>query len=93
MARAGDLTDEPPRWQALFRWLAQVNDAAATVTQADVDAVKAAGWSESALVDAATVCSAFNLFNRWVDAAGVPDVPGNWYDRHMAVHGRLDYTI
>jgi alkylhydroperoxidase family enzyme len=70
-----------------------VNDEPASVTRASVDAVKAAGWSERALVDAATVCSVFNFFNRWVDAAGVPDVPGDWYDRHMAAHGTLDYTI
>ncbi|MGE0191302.1 MAG: hypothetical protein AB7T63_04585 [Planctomycetota bacterium] len=63
------------------------------MTRADVEAVQAAGWSDAALVDAATVCSIFNFFNRWVDATGVPDVPDGWYDRHLAQHGSLDYTI
>ena len=39
--------------------------------QEDVDAVKAAGWSESAIYDAFTVCAAFNFFNRWLDASGI----------------------
>lgn len=36
----------------------------ATITQADADAVYAAGWSERALHDAILVCCRFNFMNR-----------------------------
>jgi alkylhydroperoxidase family enzyme len=78
--------------KALFRFLAQVNDAPATVTQADVDAAKAAGWSDEALYDAATVCAAFNFFNRWIDATGVPDVPAGFYEERLKGQGDVGYA-
>lgn len=57
--------------KALFAFLQKVNHHAHEIRQADVDAVKRAGWSDEALYDAFTVCSLFNFFNRWCDAAGV----------------------
>jgi hypothetical protein len=41
------------------------------LTQADAEAVFAAGWSERALHDAVLVCGLFNLMNRMVDGLGV----------------------
>ncbi len=61
--------------------------------QSDVDACKDAGWSESAVYDAATVCSIFNYFNRWVDGAGVPDVPKGFYEERLATQGDLGYSM
>jgi alkylhydroperoxidase family enzyme len=79
--------------KALFRYLAVVNDEPATVTQADVDAARAAGWSDRALFDAATVCAIFNFFNRWIDAAGIPDVPPGFYARRLAENGDVGYAM
>ena len=45
---------------------------ASTVTSADVDAVRAAGWSDEAIYDAITVCALFNFYTTWVDGSGVP---------------------
>jgi hypothetical protein len=45
---------------------------AASVTAADVDAVRAAGWSDEAIYDAVTVCALFNFYTTWVDGSGVP---------------------
>lgn len=45
---------------------------AASVTSADVDAVRAAGWSDEAIYDAITVCALFNFYTTWVDGSGVP---------------------
>jgi alkylhydroperoxidase family enzyme len=81
------------REKALFRYLARVNDAPASVTQAEVDAVLAHGWEERAVYDAATVCSIFNFFNRWVDAMGVPDVPKGFYEARLAQQGDLGYRM
>ncbi len=79
--------------KTLYRYVAKLNDAPATVAQEDVDACKAAGWSESAVYDASTVCSIFNYFNRWVDGAGVPDVPAGFYEERLATQGDLGYSM
>ena len=71
----------------------KVNDAPARVSQTDVDEVKAAGWSEAAIYDAATVCAIFNFFNRWIDAAGVPDVPDGFYEKRLDAHGDSGYAM
>jgi len=44
------------------------------ITPADVDAVRAAGWSDEAIYDAITVCALFNFYTTWVDASGVADL-------------------
>jgi alkylhydroperoxidase family enzyme len=61
--------DEPHK--ALFRFVDKVNRESMTITEADVDAVRAAGWSDEALYFAITVCALFNFYNRWIDATGV----------------------
>jgi alkylhydroperoxidase family enzyme len=83
----------PEKEKALFRYVARVNDAPARVEQADVDAAKAAGWSDHALFDAATVCAVFNFFNRWIDAAGVPDVPKGFYEQRLEEGGDVGYAM
>ena len=70
-----------------------MNDTPAAVGQADVDAVLAAGWSEGAVCDALTVCAIFNFFNRWIDGAGVPDVPAGFYERRLAEQGDVGYAM
>jgi hypothetical protein len=47
---------------------------AATVTRDDIEAVRAAGWSDEAIYDAITVCALFNFYTTWVDASGVADL-------------------
>ena len=49
------------------------------VGQADIDAAKAAGWSDEALYDAITVCALFQFYNTWIDATGVHDLPAAAY--------------
>lgn len=41
------------------------------VTQADVDNILDAGWSEEAIVSVASTCALFNYMNRFVDGLGV----------------------
>ena len=57
--------------RGLFVFVEKVNRAANEIRQADVDAAKAAGWSDEALYDAISVCALFNFYNRWADASGV----------------------
>ena len=63
------LLDEPHK--ALFRFLDKVNHDSPRMTAADLDVVRAAGWTDEALYFAITVCALFNFYNRWIDATGV----------------------
>ena len=47
---------------------------AATITREDIEAVRAAGWTDEAIYDAITVCALFNFYTTWVDASGVADL-------------------
>lgn len=78
--------------KALFRYLAVVNDEPASVTRAHVDEARDAGLTDEELYEGATVCAIFNFFNRWIDATGVPDVPGDFYGERLAAHGDHGYT-
>ena len=68
------------REKVLFAFLDKMNRESNRLQQEDLDAVKAAGWSEEALYDAITVCALFNFYNKWVDAAGVSDMAAAAYE-------------
>jgi alkylhydroperoxidase family enzyme len=59
------------RHKALFRFVDRVNHDSPMITAADLDQVRAAGWSDEAIYFAITVCALFNFYNRWIDATGV----------------------
>ncbi len=82
----------PADQRALFAYLAKVNDAPGSLTQADADRVKAAGWSDAAIYDAVTVCALFNFFNRWIDGTGVPDIPPGFYEERLEKFGDRGYA-
>ena len=65
----------PEAERVLFRFLEKVNREPEHIRQEDVEAVKAAGWTEEAIYDAITVCALFNFYNRWADATGVREHP------------------
>jgi alkylhydroperoxidase family enzyme len=81
------------REKALFRYLAKVNDEPAKVDQAMVDTVLAAGWSDQAVFEAATVCALFNFFNRWIDSTGVEPPPPGLYEQRLEQQGAMGYTM
>jgi alkylhydroperoxidase family enzyme len=60
--------------RALFGFIEKMNRESTAIRQDDVDAVKAAGWTDEALYDAITVCALFNFYNKWIDATGVADM-------------------
>ncbi|MBM3607431.1 MAG: peroxidase-related enzyme [Alphaproteobacteria bacterium] len=51
-------------WRDLLRFLRKLTLEPSQMTQADADAVYAAGWNERALHDAILVCCRFNFMNR-----------------------------
>ena len=83
----------PDEEKALYRYVVTLNPAPAKCTQADVDEVKAAGWSEDAIFDAVTVCSIFNFFNRWIDGTGVPDIEDHFYEKRLEAQGDVGYSM
>lgn len=70
--RVGDrsaVTD--PGEVAMLDYSAKLTQAPATVTKDDVDGLRTAGWSDSAILDIAQVCAYFNFVNRMADGLGV----------------------
>ena len=57
--------------KALFRFVDKINHHSHTITAADLDQLRAAGWTDEAIYFAITVCALFNFYNRWIDATGV----------------------
>jgi uncharacterized peroxidase-related enzyme len=53
-----------PTFKAILAYVNILTLSPATISQADADAVYAAGWSERALHDAILVCCRFNFMNR-----------------------------
>ncbi len=60
--------------KALFAFIAKVNRDSASITEADLEAVRGTGWTDEAIYDAINVCGLFNFYNRWIDAAGVHEM-------------------
>ena len=78
--------------RALFRFIAKVIYESNQIDQADVDAARAAGWSDEALYDAITVCALFQFYNTWIDATGVHDMPAFAYDMSGKRLATMGYT-
>ncbi len=61
-----------PRQQALCGFAERLTLAPASMSRADVDALRAAGLDDRAVLDAVQVIGYFNYINRLVEALGVP---------------------
>jgi len=59
----------------ILRFVRKLTETPSKMTQADADAVFAAGWNEQALQDAILVTSLFNFYNRYVDGHGINPAP------------------
>ena len=57
--------------RALLGYVRLLNSLPSRVTQARIDAVLDAGWSEDALFEAVQICGLFNMMNRIIEGAGV----------------------
>lgn len=69
----------PAKEKALFDYVVAANAARGVIDKSWVEKARAAGWSDAALYDAATVVALFNFYNRWIDATGVHDMPAAAY--------------
>jgi uncharacterized peroxidase-related enzyme len=72
-AALADLDTAPieDRLRAVLRYVGKLTATPSRMTEADAEAVFAAGWDEQALYDAVLVCALFNFMNRMVDGLGI----------------------
>lgn len=59
----------------ILAYVGKLTRSPAMMTDADANAVYAAGWDEQALFDAISVCALFNLMNRIVEGCGIKSNP------------------
>lgn len=63
------------RLKPILAYVGKLTRTPSMMTDADADAVYAAGWDEQALFDAVSVCGLFNLMNRIVEGSGIKSNP------------------
>ncbi|GAA4549770.1 carboxymuconolactone decarboxylase family protein [Amycolatopsis samaneae] len=68
-----DLDSAPvdERLKPVLAYVGKLTRTPARITDADAEAVFAAGWNERALHDAVLVCALFNFMNRMVEGLGI----------------------
>lgn len=66
-----EAADIDPKLRPILRFATKLTQAPDEVGQADIDALRAAGWSDQAIEDTINVISLFNYVNRLVDAFGI----------------------
>ena len=80
----------PEAERALFAYLEKLNATPGEIRRGDVEAVRAAGWSDEDIFDAVSVCALWNFYDRWVDGTGVQDMSPEAYaasGRRLATEG------
>jgi len=73
-----------PKMVPVLNYIRQLTLTPTKMTQADADAVYAAGWTERALYDAVQICCLYNFMNRFVEGLGLTPIPDQF-----AMEGRL----
>ena len=63
------------KMKPVLRYVRKLTETPSRMTDADADAVYAAGWNDEALVHAIAVCAYFNQMNRLVEGAGIVGMP------------------
>lgn len=70
-----ETADVDDKLRPVLAYLRKLTLTPTRMTQADADAVFAAGWTEQALYDAVQVCCLYNFMNRFVEGLGLTPVP------------------
>ena len=70
-----DTADIENKMKPLLKYVKKLTEKPTQVTQADVDAVFAAGWDEDAFYHAVSICGLFNYYNRLIEGYGVKSAP------------------
>lgn len=81
----------PEADKALLRFVRKVTKDLPAVVEADVETVRAAGWSDEAIYHTISVCALFNFYNRWITASGVHPVSDETHRVRARVIAREGY--
>lgn len=82
--------NEPEK--VLFRFIRKITKNLPEVIEADVQTVRAAGWSDEAIYYAISVCALFNFYNRWITSTGVHPVSDARHRSHGKVIAEKGYA-
>ncbi len=66
-----ELLDAPPKLRPVLSYARKLTHSPSSLTQADADAIYAAGWDDTALYHVAAVTALFNFMNRLVEGLGI----------------------
>ncbi len=64
------------KMKPLLRYLKKLTETPSRMTEGDAEPVYAAGWDETALFHAVSICALFNFMNRLVEGCGLKGDPG-----------------
>lgn len=70
-----DMAPIDEKMKPILRYVRKLTLSPSKMTQADADAIFAAGWSDQALHDAVSTCALFNFMNRLVEGLGIKAAP------------------
>lgn len=82
----GDAAPVDAKLKPILRYVKKLTVLPAKMTQADADAVFAAGWDDRALHDAVSVCAWFNFMNRFVEGHGIKASPDYYRRASQRLH-------
>jgi uncharacterized peroxidase-related enzyme len=77
----------------LFRYIGKLARTPERTTQADIEKLKQAGWSEEAIYDALTVASVFKFYNTWNNGSGVQNMASTDYAYSGKVLKTMGYCM
>jgi uncharacterized peroxidase-related enzyme len=78
--------------KSILRFATKITRDLPSLTAADVEGVRAAGWDDEAIYFAITTCALFNFYNRWITATGVAEMSEEAHrqqGRHLARQGYI----
>jgi len=89
----GDLETAPleEKEKALLRFSGKATRNLPSITVADIDQLRAAGWNDEAIFYTISVCALFNFYNLWVTASGVHAVSDEGHRLHGKVLAQKGY--
>jgi uncharacterized peroxidase-related enzyme len=71
----------PEKDKVLLRFVGKMTKALGSIQSNDVAGLHEAGWDDESIYYAITTCALFNFYNRWVTAAGVPEMSDDAHRR------------
>lgn len=83
--------DIEPEMKPVLAYVRKLTETPSRMTQADADAIFAAGWDEEAFYHIVSICGLFNYYNRLIEGYGIKSAPDYRYmiGKRLADEGYL----